>query len=338
MNNLAELLFKNFPSAQYASGKNEIMMKCPFCGDSTGRNKHFYVSIKEGELHYYNCFKCGAKGILTGKILRNLNIYDAEASKALDNYNLEIAKNRKITYTQPMYKKFQLVNTYIRDDTITKTKLDYLNNRLNIDLSYQDCLSLKIVLNLKDFLDSNNITYYTRDQDIVDQLDKYFIGFLSSDNSFVTLRNIDDRNISDNINHRYIEYNIFNKRDTDRYYTIPTVINTVDPTPINIHFAEGVFDILSIFFNCNNRNTYQNIYTSIGGKTYLSHLQMFLIRYGFINAIYHIYIDNDIDTWTINELKAFAKTMHLNMLIHRNMYPDQKDFGVGKEYIKDVII
>ena len=81
MKNLAEFLLQNFPSAQYASGKNEILMKCPFCGDSKDpKTKHFYVSIVEGKPHFYNCFKCGEKGILNSKVLRKLSIYDMNLS------------------------------------------------------------------------------------------------------------------------------------------------------------------------------------------------------------------------------------------------------------------
>ena len=34
INDLGEFLLKNFPSAEYASGKTEIVMKRPFGGDS----------------------------------------------------------------------------------------------------------------------------------------------------------------------------------------------------------------------------------------------------------------------------------------------------------------
>ena len=100
MKSLAEFLLQNFPSAQYASGKHEILMKCPFCGDSKDtKTKHFYVSIVEGKPHFYNCFKCGEKGILNSKVLRKLSIYDIETLNELDKYNSNIINNLKSLYS-----------------------------------------------------------------------------------------------------------------------------------------------------------------------------------------------------------------------------------------------
>ena len=86
----------------------------------------------------------------------------------------------------------------------------------------------------------------TRYPNIIDQLDHGFLGFLSYDNAFINMRNLDIvKDIYEGINRRYINYNIFNKYDnTNKFYVIPTNINM--EYPIKLHIAEGPFDALSI--------------------------------------------------------------------------------------------
>ena len=123
MKNLAQVLLSNIPSAQYASGKNEIVMKCPFCGDSADpKSKHFYISLREGQPHMYNCFKCNESGIITSKTLRFMSIYDMDANADIDLYNKSISKS--VNYTR------KTGNAYLRnivlDNDLARKKLDYI--------------------------------------------------------------------------------------------------------------------------------------------------------------------------------------------------------------------
>lgn len=338
MKNLAEFLLQNFPSAQYASGKNEILMKCPFCGDSKDpKTKHFYVSIVEGKPHFYNCFKCGEKGILNSKVLRKLSIYDIETLNELDKYNSNISKNQakqgNIYNANTVYR----ITNYIQDSPLTQAKIKYINYRLGTNLNIDDCIRLKIVPNLYDLLNYNNIKYLTRDPNIVQELSDSFIGFLSVDNGSVNLRNLREGKVNHYIDHKYIEYNIFGKPNK-RNYVIPTMINTTYTDTIKIHLAEGVFDILSIFFNVNNCNTNQSIYSSIGGKTYTEAMGFFISNYGLINSEFHIYIDNDINRYTINGIRQFSDNFKIKTIIHYNKYNGEKDFGVPANRILDCIL
>ena len=40
-----------------------------------------------------------------------------------------------------------------------------------------------------------------------------------------------------------------------------------------------------------------SIFASIGGKSYMSLVQFFILNYGFINFELHIYVDNDVDNF-----------------------------------------
>ena len=81
---------------------------------------------------------------------------------------------------------------------------------------------------------------------------------------------------------------------------------------------------------------YQNGYTSMGGKTYLDQIQKFILTYGFINAIYHIYLDNDIDNKVLYNIKNFTKN-NFTIYCHKNKYPGEKDFGVPLNKIQEYI-
>ena len=56
-----------------------------------------------------------------------------------------------------------------------------------------------------------------------------------------------------------MNYNLFSPDQlagTSKYYIIPNAIDTIKL--VKIHIAEGPFDILSIFYNLNNGNKYNN--------------------------------------------------------------------------------
>lgn len=334
MKNLAEFLFKTFPSAKYASGKKEIVMRCPFCGDSKNiGSAHFYISLIEGQPHFYHCFKCNESGILSSKVLRKMQVYDVEESIALDLYNKSI--ETKIPVRNNLHRYF-LKTDFISDNELSRAKLAYLNHRLGSSITLDDCKRLKIILNLYDLLNRNNIRTLTRDRNIVNQLNDSFLGFLSVDNAFVNLRNLREGKVHKNIDRRYIDYNIFGKADnSQRAYVVPTTVNTIDPNPVNIHIAEGAIDILSVFLNLNNGNTYQNIYSSMGGKQYLNQVIFYITEYGLFNSIFHLYVDNDIEDHVLRKIKERVTPLNIPVYIHRNGHPGEKDYGVKREKIID---
>ena len=141
------------------------------------------------------------------------------------------------------------------------------------------------------------------------------------------------------INKRYINYNLINKTDDRKnFYIIPTEVDILNPEPINIHIAEGQFDILSIFYNLNHCNRRQNIYMACGGKSYYQALEFILQETGIINFNVHYYPDKDV---TDNEFyySTLGKITMLNskIFIHRNIFDGEKDFGVPANRIKEII-
>jgi hypothetical protein len=336
-----EFLLSAIPTAKLASGGTFINCRCFNCPDSSNpKSKHFYIAIPqaEDEPSWYYCHKCHCSGLVTHKTLIEWGIYDENIAINLTDHNKKCStksKNSKY-YDRSVYNLF---NSKTIDNNISRIKLNYINNRLGYNFTYEELRKLKIVLNLNDILRQNNITKLTRDINIVNQLDINFLGFISIDNAFLNMRKLcDDGKVYQSIDKRYINYKIFDKFDTsERFYTIPTEIDLNIPERLKIHIAEGPFDILSIYKNL--RHEERGIYTSVAGSNYsglaLHFLQMFKLPY----VEFHFYPDNDKygSNDAMNRVANILRPIQAPIYIHRNLYPGEKDFGVSLSNIKESI-
>lgn len=344
MDNLYGLHFINviksaIPNARDVAGQTEILVRCPFCGDSTNlRNAHFYISVPSNadEVSFYDCKKCPAHGVLDDTVLRKLGCQDADTIIQVQSHNSRVLKLPKYK-TLKKINIYPLKNNYIRKDKNNEYKLKYINDRIGANFTYADIINLKIFLNLYDVLNANSLEL-TRHKNITDQLDAYFIGFISYDNSFSGLRKITDKELYKTINKRYINYDLVNKNDNSKaYYIIPTQIDVLNPQPVRIHIAEGQFDILSIFYNLNKSNISQNIYIACGGKGYEQTLEFILTELGIINYEIHFYPDKDVNDYEFRNTEYRINKLPCNIFIHRNIYQDEKDYGVPLNRIKDSV-
>lgn len=340
---LRKFLLTKFPDARNASGNKEIRLRCRFCGDSSNDLKatHMYISLGgDNKPPMYICFKCTQCGVLSPEVLRSLIdcTQNGELLHELLNHNIKVIKSSRNRLG--VNKTYHIRNKYLRNDELSKAKLHYINRRLGLNLTYNDIIQNKIVLNLLDLLNSNKVDKYTRYPNIVEELDDSFIGFLSMDNGFINLKNLrKPGEVSKSIDRRYTNYSIFEADDNSRrFYTIPTRCNTSSPDPIHIHIAEGPFDILSIFYNLCNGNRQQNIYTSIGGKSYLNVIKLYLIGMGIMNCVFHLYVDNDVDDFEIQCVSNLLSPIGIEVYMHRNIFPGEKDFGVKLENIREQIV
>ena len=330
------------PNIKIASGGREIVTRCMFCGDSDNpKHAHFYISVPgtPEELSFYHCKKCGSHGIVTDELLRKIGCNDTQLL-------VEFLKHNIAVMNLPKYKTLKLIDIYpltwfrIRKANANAAKMKYIGSRIGWnDLSFNDIIRLKIFLNLYDVLNDNHLEL-TRDKYITDALDSHFIGFISYDNSFANMRLFDDYpKIPPSINKRYINYDLVNKpEDSKNFYVIPTQINVLDPTPVKIHVAEGPFDILSVFHNLNGGYSRQSAYMACGGKSYTQAIEFLLTETGLVNFEIHIYPDADVNDWYV-QTRIISKINKLAcpIYVHRNGYPNEKDFGVPPERIKDYV-
>lgn len=328
------------PTAKVASGGKELVIRCPFCGDSKNpRHAHFYISVPQSQedISFYQCKRCPNDGIVTDELLRKIGCSDS-------NIMVEITKHNAEVLSLPKYKSLKRINIYpLKWDLIRKTpnnqvKLAYINERIGADFTYAHLIKMKIILNLYDVINTNGLEL-TRHQMVCNDLDAYFMGFISFDNSYCGLRKVTDKELHNAVNKRYINYSLVNKTDNRKnFYVIPTKIDILDLTPVKIHIAEGQFDILSIYYNLNQCNDYQNIYMACGGKSYFQALEFILTETGIINYEIHFYPDKDVtDSEFYYDVLRRVELLPGDKYIHRNIYDGEKDFGVPRDRIIDSV-
>lgn len=328
------------PTAKVASGGKEIVIRCPFCGDSKNlRHAHFYISVPQSQedISLYQCKRCPNKGIISDELLRRIGCNDS-------NIMIEITKHNAEVMSLPKYKSLKKINIYplrwnlIRKDPNNQFKLDYINRRIGYNFTIFDLAKVKIILNLYDVINVNQLEL-TRHQMVCNDLDKYFMGFISFDNSYCGLRKVTNKELHNAVNKRYINYSLVNKTDDRKnFYVVPTRIDILDPTPVKIHIAEGQFDTLSIYYNLNQCNDYQNIYMACGGKSYSQALEFILTESGIINYEIHFYPDRDVsDNEFYYDVLRKVQLLPGNIYIHRNTFSGEKDFGVPRERIVDSV-
>lgn len=321
--------------AKTASGGKELVKRCHICGDSRDHtDAHMYIGCRNGVI-VYNCFKCNARGVVDAKFLRDIDCYDQNIMYLCQMQNNENSGSKQ--YNSGSLRNYipkSLLIPISNNDFAIK-KIQYIENRLGFTLTQEYISAFKIILNLKDFLSFNNITKYTRDPEMVDLIDKFFVGFLSADNRYVILRRlIPEGKLPKFIDTRYIVYNIFGRNDGIKYYAIP---GSIDMTrPVSIHIAEGVFDIISIYANLPRIDN--SMYLAISGKSYSSIIQYVIMTYGIVCFDLHIYPDADISNSEMMKIKNELSIFNIRIFIHRNGYNGEKDYGVSKDRIIDNIV
>lgn len=336
---LKEYILTHVPYSTLASGGKFIVSKCVFCGDGKHHDsRHFYISIgSEDEIPWCYCHLCHGTSRITAKFLSTyFNIYDMDLL-------IKTTNHMKMLYASPKNRVLKdrdvyiLSNKYVEECKLSDSKLKYINDRMGSNLTYDDLSKLKIVLNLYDLLNSNNITTYTREQNIVNEFDRSFMGFISLDNAFVNLRNLRSGKVIKKLDKRYMNYNIFNKSDnTQRFYVMPNKIDLNNTERIKVHISEGPFDILSVYLNL-RKDLNHNIYSSVCGSGFLGVIKHFINEIKLVNMELHLYKDNDMSNYIIYDIAKILEPFMIPMYLHTNTYNGEKDFGVPIERIQEKI-
>ena len=322
-----DYLRKEFPEGQVTSNGNEFICRCRICGDSI-KDPHkmrFYIALNNPSgLYLYHCFNCNASGILTANVLRQI-------ANAPNDILLGLAANNnkaeKIIRLNDMT-IYNLKYNDIIDNDINRAKLNYFNKRLGLSLSYKDLVDNKIVLSLQGLLEINNINITK--PNLVRELDTFYIGGLSSDNTICYMRDISN---SSKLG-RHFKYVMINTNvPRARYYSIPSKSDMDRRVRINI--AEGMFDINSVFFNLRECNRDNEMYTACGSKAYLNCMKSYLRDYGLLNCEFHLYIDRDVSKYITSSISKVFTPLGIKVIGHVNRYGNEKDFGVPKSNIID---
>lgn len=331
---IKQYLLSVLDDPKLASGGRQITCRCHLgCGDT---DRHLYIGPFDDSDSpiLYNCFKCSCSttrkgsGVVNEEFLENYGIRE--------EFGKEIIKSNKgskyKTFTKNKEYVYRIYNTKVTDCNMSRDKLDYINNRLGLSLTYQDCIDNKIVLNLVDLLSVNSINKFTRHPNIIRQLNDKFIGFLSRTNSSLNMRNLDQGNVHESIDEKYINYKVFDASPKYDFYIIPNIIDINNH--IKVYIAEGPFDILSIYYNVVKDKT-NSFFISGRGKAYYSAVEYLLLTYGIYDMEIHYYPDKDVPDKDIIAIAEFFRPYGFEIYIHRNVYENEKDFGVPANRIAE---
>ncbi len=322
-------------SAKFASGGEEIVVRCPYCGDSAKRSsQHFYIGTKEDSrsniFYVYDCKHCPASGVLTPSTLNDLQVYDIGAIEVVKEVIAKLGSSRSTYNTQDQQSrqgpKYQTITEPTSKDA---RKIDYLYQRTGVDFSLSTNISsYKIILNLSQFLKLNRLVMQYP-KEIMDDLSENFVGFLSQNRGSVLLRNVN----SDS-GERYRQYRIDRNKRLPFLYVPPTTLDILTPAP-RIVMAEGPFDIICVknqFFPSDSTNVVFGATGSRGSyKSALSHL---LNISGYYGADIDIFADVDdrrkgyepiIEEFRTKIFSAYLDTFKFT--INLNNDETKKDFG-----------
>ena len=322
----------------YPAGEFMMVVRCPFCGDSKKNptKGHFYIKLNtrnEEDPIVYMCQRCTESGLFTPSIMRSLGVNDLTLNSALIvNNNKVIKSSRKaLGVTDNSFNlKVPMPN---EQDERNIHKLNYINKRMGLDLSFKEMVNLKTVFSLGDFLRHNEITtvpHMSRSR--LKLIHDNYVGFLTVRNEFINFRNTHEDS-----NKRYEKYSIFNTIENSRkFYTIPNDIDRLSTRTITINLSEGIFDIWGVYHHIFDRERENMIYAAVCGSAYTSVLKYF-IQMGVIGDVdVNIFSDSDRDKnfykQMVKELKPWVNkfTVYHNTVYDKN---GKSDYGVSRDKI-----
>lgn len=268
---------------------DSYVVRCPYCGDSADIKKaHFYITVHMDDQSpiLYNCFRCPVGGILTTEVMRKLELQE----ESLYNGVKKLNKNAVHYDKKAIGAKGQvLLFDYTLPDIQDGPKLEYIRKRLGIDFTFEDFKKMKVITSLKAFLIQNKIKKLTCHDRVAYFYENCFVGFLSHGGGYILLRDITGKS-----HIPWIKYPITSKsKEGVTFYSLESSIDIFTEETITVNLAEGVFDILGVYyhFQKSNRNT---VNIAVTGKQYES-VCYYLIRMGILgsNVVINIFSDND---------------------------------------------
>lgn len=262
-----ELINEILTSIQPSGYKNgELGVRCPFCGDSKKDPSHYHLNIRinpnDDQPLYFRCLRCETTGVLNGNLLAMIGAGSSEQSIQVEKYNRLSCKKHGVISTKKGI-KMKMQPLVLTDKVIEKH--NYIEHRLGRKLSIDELHQNKIVYDFIELLKYNNINKLNGDIEKIKALQNDHVGFLSAKNDFINFRDMTGKH------KRYYIYKVINKIDTTgKFYIMPNQIDPFSDDIKTINIAEGVFDILGVYYHIFNGYKHNMVYTAINGAGYLN--------------------------------------------------------------------
>ena len=323
------------PNSQFAAGKKELVLRCPYCGHtSSAGKKHMYIGLSPDKPYMFNCFKCEAGGLVNRTFLNLLDIRDEELIQAIDIHNKEMRLSRGNSYSSNRIREPQVAyDAFKVNYDIYPDKVNYINSRLGTNLSVSEMMNMKIIFDFS-FFKRQIMRYLGATESDFERIQRDYVGFLSVNNTSLSMRCIRQTDSK----YRYLICKLDDRDIYNKAFCIPSSIPYTSDR-IMVHIAEGQFDIISIYNNMTNRST--GIYFAAAGNKYSAVLKYILSK-GIMYMDIHLYFDNDsageiakrqIEYFIKNNIAFFRGS---RVFAHVNQA--DKDYGVPLSKIQDFCI
>lgn len=321
------------PAYKRAVSHDLYLTRCPFCGDSrtTLNTGHLYILVQpdtNNKMVYY-CQKCQEHGIVGSELVTLLNGDESVMSSVLDI-------NKKGTASSKSYGgEFKPFNAVIPDIVAPAyvKKIRYIENRLGITIDEQMIQDLRIIVSPYDFLVSNDIKKIQYKWNMMNCLERDYVGFLSTGGSHILFRDI-----TGTYKLPWLKYPIFPESKYNHVlYTMSSVVDVFSRDTVTVNLSEGVMDAVGIkqhFYS----TTEHDVNIAVCGRNYYATLK-WLVSMGIFgsNVNVNFYLDNDQQYNNGKEMEIPAilvdrvKALFGEVYTYKNLIG--KDFGVTKDKI-----
>lgn len=326
--------------ANETAARTHVRIHCPLCGDSvkSPNGTHCYVNIEGGKPISYYCQLCGEGGWVGSSFLRSLNIEALNLLVGVRKYNKVFGKAlmngdgdswRKAKHNIISTSARTVVPIYKNRIKDYEFKLNYIGERLGVDIGYDDIPKHKMVLSLKDFLEKNSIKFNRAMMRTGNLIEEQYVGFLSMDGTYIIFRNTKKDG-----NQRYINYPIFPKiAESTKSYLMPMDVDFMQ-NDITFNVTEGIMDLLGCYYHIEHQNRTNVIYGAVNGSGFLGFIKR-IIRMGFIDNInLKLYSDLDKGISYHSKLKTLDD-LYKSIAVYYNHFPGEKDTGVTADRIDE---
>lgn len=313
--------------------KDEIIIRCPYCGDSAKDpfKGHFYI-MNRPPFKYY-CQRCNTSGVTNSNLLQKLNVSDYQVVSMINKSLTDYQKKLSFKYgSEFKYFDNKRLNFYPRQyGELELTKMKYIEDRLGVKLEIPDIDKFKIILNLKDFFEINNIDFAKRikskkDKDLLNKLYYYTVGFLTADKNTIICRSLNEAMTG----FRYHNYSLFpDAIESKKFFTVKKDLDLSLPKH-KIIMTEGILDTIGVYNHIHNRDD-EPLYVANNGKSFLFVLD-YLASLSLLNVDIDIMSDAEV---TLKFYKYVIESSRLARYNGLNIFYNQisKDYGVKKTEI-----
>lgn len=273
---------------------------CPFCGNNKWKF-YLYININDDSSVGYDCKRCNRKGFVIDKdILKSFGIEGVEvpAFKGV----------RAVRQNGELFTDIEL----LPDETDISGIQNYVYSRLGVVPTFDELRKFKYVADPVKYLKM------VSSEDI--NPNKFINRFcFKLTNGGLTCRYHNDSQT------RWIKHSV-TKNAGPGLYTITDRVDTL--RPINAVIAEGVFDIMGLYYNGNIDNA---VYVSTQGTNYASGIQ-YLINKGIFGKHVNvgIYKDGNVKNYDIRYNKKFKK-LFKSITVYENII--ESDYGYPNDRI-----